>query len=165
MWTFPVHQEQREMAAMKLGKEHFFKSFPSGFFFFNPFSLGSFCTTVSAKMSLLMYCCLIYKLILLSSESEWKTGTCHRNALWNILETSIYSNTRCSDKRFTFVSSSNTMLQLPFPPPHFPIWLFTCRCVSSKSAFYLRTSQFLRFHCTTSTECMMVAWSTLKCCE
>lgn len=105
----------------------FLKHFPSIFFY--PLSLVSSCTTVSAEMSLLMYCCLIYKLILLSSESEnGKMGTRHRSALWNTLETSIYSNTRCSD---------NDSLLLPAATPHysclffFPIWLFTCRFVSS----------------------------------
>lgn len=114
MWTFPVHQEQREMAAMQLGKELFFFNLFLPFFY--PFSLVSFCTTVSAKMSFLMYCCLIYKLILLSSESEnGKVGTCHRSTLWNTLETSIYWNNRCSD---------NHSLLLPVATPRYSCLFF-----------------------------------------
>lgn len=108
MWTFPVHQEQRETAAMQLGKERWvFLIFSLQFFY--PFSLVSFCTTVSAKMSLLMYCCITCKLILLSSESETgKKGTRHRSALWNTLETSIYSNTRCCDNDSLLLSGATS---------------------------------------------------------
>lgn len=67
------------MAAMQLGKGAFFNVVHPGVF---ALSLTSFCTTVSVKMSLLIHYCLIYKLILLSSESEnGETGTCHRSAL------------------------------------------------------------------------------------
>lgn len=67
------------MAAMQLGKEAFFNVVHPGFF---ALYLVSFCTTVSVKVSLLIHYCLIYKLILLSSEfKNGKMGTCHRSAL------------------------------------------------------------------------------------
>lgn len=98
------------------------------FLFFYPFSLVSFCTTVSAKMSLLMYCCLIYKLILLSSESEnGKKRTRHRSALWNTLETSIYSNTRCCDNDSLLLSVETLHYTCSFLFFFFPVWLFMCR--------------------------------------
>lgn len=135
----------------------FLKHFPSIFFY--PLSLVSSCTTVSAEMSLLMYCCLIYKLILLSSESEnGKMGTCHRSALWNTLETSIYSNTRCSDNDSLLLPAATPHYScLFFFFPHLALYMQICFFTASKSAFYLRTSQFLCLHCTTSTVCMMIA--------
>lgn len=124
MWTFPVHQEQREIAVLQLGKEHFLKTTFLPYFFlpFLPCLLFHCCFN---KMCLIC-CSLIYKLICLSSESEnGKMVTHHRRALWNALETSICLNTRCS---------GNNSLLLPVATPHyncfFLIWLFTCRFVS-----------------------------------
>lgn len=149
MWTFPVQQERREMAAMQLGKGAFFNAVHPGFF---ALSLVSLCTTVLVKMSLLKHYCLIYKLILLSSESDNReTGTCHRSALWNISETSIYSNTRCIDNDSLLPHYSCLFLKSIFAPFPFVLYMQTCFFSASKSAFYLRTSQFLWLHCTTST--------------
>lgn len=158
MWTFPVHQEQREMAAMQLGKEHFIfylKSFLSIFLPFLPRLLLHYHFSKNVSP----YVLLFNLLILLSSESEnGNTGTCHRSALWNTLETSIYSNTRCSGNDSLLLPVATLHYSfLFFFPPHLALYMQICFFPASKSAFYLRTSQFLWLHCTTSTECMMIA--------
>lgn len=125
---------------MQLGKGAFFNVVHPGFF---ALSLVSFCTTVS--VSLLIHYCLIYKLILLSSESEnGKTGTCHRSALWDISETSIYSNTRCIANDSLLPHYSCLFFKIFFCP--FPIWLFICRFVSSLLLNLPFTGELLHYY-------------------
>lgn len=149
MWTFPMHQEQREIAAVQLGKEHLKKkifSFRFQFLPFLPSLLLYYC--VSKKAS--SFYVLLFNLQADSSELWiWMEKGEHPPKCF--LETSICSNTRCSCLFFFF----------------FPSWLFTCRFFfpTSKSAFYLRTSRFLCLHCKTRIECMMIVQSNLKYCE
>lgn len=129
------------MAAMQLGKGAFLNVVHPGFF---ALYLVSFCTTVSVKMSLFIHYCLIYKLILLSSESE--------NGKWE-LATEVPSETFQRQGALVIIHFCHITAAF-FKKIHLPLsylapYMQICFFSTSKSA--LRTSQFLWLHCTAST--------------
>lgn len=156
MWTFLVHQEQREMAAMQLGKEHFLKkSLPFIFLPFIPYLLLHYCFSKNVSPYVLLFNLQTDSSGLWIRMEKWEhMREAPSETLWRQASTQILGH---------FCSSSNTTRAAFF---FSPIWLYVHVCFfpDSKSASYLRTSQFLWLYCKTGTECMMITWSTLKYC-
>lgn len=156
MWTFPVHQEQREMAAMQLGKEHFCKSFPSFFFLpFLPCLLLHYCFSKNVSPYV-----LLFNLQTDSSELwiwKWKNGNTPQKrplTLWRQASTQILG--AVITIHFCFQQQHHITAAFfcfsPFGSLHADLFLCCFRI-----CLYFRTFQFLWLHCTTSTECMMIA--------